>query len=77
MEGKAKFIFPVVMTGLIVLVVTGAATYVNLGFRPDFASRWMQAYAIGWPTAAITSFVAIPFARQITTRIVSLIDRIA
>jgi hypothetical protein len=32
MEGKAKFIFPVLATALVVFVASAAVTYVTLGF---------------------------------------------
>jgi hypothetical protein len=33
MEGKAKFIFPVLATALVVFVATAAVTYVNIGLH--------------------------------------------
>jgi len=44
MEGKARFVFPVVI-------------------------------AIGWPIATSTAYVAMPFARSLTQRIVAAIER--
>jgi hypothetical protein len=34
----------------------------------------MRAFAVGWPIAACVAFVAIPVARVLTQRLVSLID---
>ena len=59
MEGKARFVFPVVITAIIVLVVSGAVTFFNIGWRNDFVIRWWSALAI-WPIAAITAYLAIP-----------------
>ena len=70
MEGKAKLVFPVVITAIIVFVVT----YFNIGFRADFVQRWLSAFLVGWPVAAVTAFFAIPFAHNVTQRIVGLID---
>ena len=33
MEGKAKFVFPVVITAIIVFVVCGAVTFFDIGWR--------------------------------------------
>jgi hypothetical protein len=33
MEGKARFVFPVVITAIIVFVVSGAVTFFNIGHR--------------------------------------------
>ena len=75
MEGKARFVFPVVITAIIVFVVSGAVTFFNIGWRNDFVIRWWSALAVGWPIAAITAYLAIPFARRLTLRIVAAIER--
>lgn len=74
MEGKAKFIFPVLITGIIVFVVSAVVTFANIGFRIDFVPRWLKAFAIGWPVAALTAFIAIPHARRMSAAIERLID---
>ena len=76
MEGKARFVFPVVITAIIVFVVSGAVTFFNIGWRNDFLIRWWSAFAIGWPIAASTGYLAIPFARNLTQRIVAAIERL-
>jgi len=75
MEGKARFVFPVVITAIIVFVVSGAVTFFNIGWRSDFVIRWWSAFAIGWPIAAGTAYLAIPFARSFTQHIVAAIER--
>jgi hypothetical protein len=74
MEGKARFVFPVVITAIIVFVVSAVVTYFNIGLRADFVRRGLSAFAVGWPVAAVAAFFAIPFARNVTMRIVGLID---
>jgi hypothetical protein len=39
--------------------------------------RWLSAFVVGWPVAAVTAFIAFPFARVVTLRIVGLIDGVA
>ncbi|AMJ63103.1 DUF2798 domain-containing protein [Bosea sp. PAMC 26642] len=73
MTGKARFIFPVVMAFMMAFVVSAVITFVNLGFAPDFLSRWMRAFAIAWPSAAFVAFFALPVARAITAAIVERI----
>jgi ABC-type uncharacterized transport system permease subunit len=75
MEGKARYIFPVVITAIIVFIVSAVVTFFNIGARADFVPRWLSAYLVGWPVAAVTAFMALPLARGITQRIVGLIDR--
>jgi hypothetical protein len=69
MEGKAKFIFPVIITGIIVFLVSAVVTLTNIGFRADFVPRWLNAFAVGWPVAAVTAYVAIPYVRRMTAAI--------
>src|SRR5262245_58562406 len=75
MDGKVKYIFPVLITAIIVFVVSGVVTWTNIGFRFDFVTRWLSAFIVGWPVAAVTAFVAIPFVRRMTQALVTLIDR--
>ena len=46
MEGKAKFIFPVLATGIVVFVVSCVVTFSNIGLRADFVTRWLSAFFI-------------------------------
>jgi hypothetical protein len=57
MEGKARFIFPIIATGLVVFVVSAVVTFTNIGFRVDFVRRWLSAFFIGWPVASVTGLI--------------------
>jgi Protein of unknown function (DUF2798) len=74
MEGKARFIFPILATGIVVFVASAAVTYVNIGPRADFVRRWLSAFVVGWPVAAVTAYIAFPLIRSVTMRIVKLIE---
>lgn len=74
MDRKTKIVFPIVITAMIVFVVSAVVTFFNIGLRADFAARWLSAFIVGWPVAAATAYLAIPFARAITQRIVSAIE---
>jgi hypothetical protein len=50
-------------------------TFFNIGWRNDFVIRWWSTFAIGWPVAASTAHLAMPFARSLTQRIVAAIER--
>lgn len=56
MEGKARFIFPVIISALIVFVVSAVVTFANIGLRADFVPRWLRAFVTGWPVAAVLVF---------------------
>ena len=70
MEGKAKFIFPVLATGIVVFVVSCVVTFSNIGLRADFVTRWLSPFFIGWPVASVTGLNV----RRATTGIVALIE---
>ncbi|MBV9261373.1 MAG: DUF2798 domain-containing protein [Pseudolabrys sp.] len=74
MEGKARFIFPVLITAVIVFIVSGVVTFANIGLRPDFVERWMKAFLTGWPVAIVVAYFAIPVVRRATQVLVRLID---
>ena len=75
MEGKAKFIFAILATGIVVFVVSCIVTLSNIGLRADFVVRWLSAFFIGWPVASVTGLIAFPYVRRATTGIVTLIER--
>jgi len=74
MEGKARFIFPIIISALIVFVVSGVVTFTNIGLGADFVPRWLKAFVTGWPVAAVLAFVAIPYVRRATEVIVRMIE---
>lgn len=75
MEGKARFIFPVLMSGFMVFIVTCLVTYLNMGLHSDFVAKWMRAFLVAWPVAALAAFIGMPVVRRITLRIVAAIER--
>jgi Protein of unknown function (DUF2798) len=75
MDGKAKFIFPILATGIIVLVVSCVVTFTNIGLRADFVTRWLSAFFVGWPVASVTGLIVFPYVRRATVGIVALIER--
>ena len=74
MDGKAKYIFPILITAIIVFIVSGVVTFTNIGFRADFVPRWLRAFFTGWPVAIVVAYFAIPVVRRATAAIVSAID---
>ena len=72
--GKARFIFSVIISALIVFVVSAVVTFTNIGLRADFVPRWLKAFITGWPVAAVLAFFAEPHVRRATEAIVRLID---
>ncbi len=75
MEGKARLIFPILATAIVVFVASAAVTFMNIGLRIDFVRRWLSAFGVGWPVAAVTAYLAFPVVRRATSGIVALIER--
>ncbi len=73
MDGKAKFIFPVLMSGVMAFLMTALVTFLNLGFPGNFVILWLKAFVIAWPCAAVAAFIAIPLARRATAAIIRVI----
>jgi hypothetical protein len=74
MQGKAKVIFPVLATAVIVFFVSAVVTFANIGFRADFVQRWLHAFIIGWPVACVLGYFVLPLVRRLTDYIVAAID---
>jgi hypothetical protein len=74
MEGKARIVFPIVATALVVFVVSAVVTFVNIGFGPHFVRRWLTAFIIGWPVASLTGYIAFPFVRRVTVLILEWLE---
>jgi len=75
MEGKAKFIFPVIAAAVVVFVVSAVVTFSNIGFRADFVRRWLTAFIIGWPVGATSGLIVFPLVRRVAVGIAGLIER--
>lgn len=75
MEGKARFIFPVIATAVIVFIVSAVVTFSNIGFRADFVRRWLSAFIVGWPVGAVASLILFPYVRRVAVGIAGLIER--
>lgn len=74
MEGKARYIFPALLSGIMAFLMTSVITYINVGAPPDFIARWLKAFVIAWPLAYLAALIATPFARRGTAFIIAKLD---
>jgi hypothetical protein len=74
MPPKAAIIQPILMAAVMAFLMTALITWLNLGFPPDYFRRWLTAFAIAWPAAAVAAYIAIPIARNLTIRIVGWME---
>lgn len=66
MDGKAKFVFPAYLSGVMAFLMTAFVTWLNLGFVSNFLTLWLKAWLTAWPLAYIAALIAAPFARRAT-----------
>jgi hypothetical protein len=74
MQGKARYIFPFFLSGIMAFLMTGFVTWLNLGLPPDFLARWMKAWLIAWPLAYLSALIAAPFAHRATAFVLTKIE---
>lgn len=74
MQGKARFIFPFFLSGIMAFLMTGFVTWLNLGLPPDFVTRWMLAWVKAWPLAWLSAMIAAPFAQRATRFVIAKIE---
>jgi predicted PurR-regulated permease PerM len=74
MPPKAAIIQPILMAGVMAFLMTALITWLNLGLPPDYLARWMTAFVIAWPAAAVAAYIAIPLARRATGHIVGWLE---
>ncbi|AWI76253.1 hypothetical protein CEW83_14360 [Parazoarcus communis] len=75
MRLKPQHVQPVIMAGIMAFLMTAIITWLNLGFPPDFFLRWVKAFIVAWPLAAIAAFMAIPIAQRATVKILAWLAR--
>ena len=65
-----KRFFPVVfaffLTLIMVFIVTGVGTAVNVGLPPNFFLLWMKAWGAAWLVAFPSAIFVAPLARRLT-----------
>lgn len=74
MEGKARFIFPAILSGIMAFLMTCVITYINLGAVEGFVFKWLRAFVIAWPLAYCAALIATPFARRGTAMILAQLE---
>ncbi|WDD97397.1 DUF2798 domain-containing protein [Thalassomonas actiniarum] len=69
---KQRMLSSVLMSFILSLLMTCWITLLNIGLVEQFASRWLQAFSLAWPAAALISFIFAPGVQKVTSKILSL-----
>ena len=73
MKLQLKHIQPVIMAGIMIFLMTGFITWLNLGIPKDFLFLWARTFIIAWPMASVAAFFAIPIAPKISRKLLALL----
>jgi len=68
-RGFFPIVFAFFLTIMMVFIVTGVGTAMNVGFPPNFFALWMKAWGAGWAVAFPAAIVVAPLARRLTERV--------
>lgn len=66
----APYIFGLLLSGLMSLIVSGIAMVRAVGLVEGFAGLWMSAWCSSWLVAFPTVLVVAPLVRRIVARVV-------
>ena len=46
MKAKAKYIFPLVVIFIIVFLASAVVTFLNIGLRTEYVSKWLGSFIV-------------------------------
>ncbi len=59
------------LSGFMSFIMSGAITFINLGFVDNFIKIWIHAWIIAYMIAFPTILLVFPFARKLAVKIAS------
>ena len=65
----APYVFAVLLTGFMTIIVAGISTFVAVGFAPRFLKLWAGAWVSAWVIAFPALLVVRPFVQRMTDRL--------
>ena len=70
MKIKYRIYFALFMSLLLSSLMTLWVTFINPGLVADFFTRWIHAFILAWPAAAVISFMFAPFIHWLVSQLV-------
>ncbi len=67
-----RIVFTMILSFTMSLLMSCWVTFVNLGTIPEFLDRWMYAFGVAWPAAAVIAFFFAPVAHKLTENILKI-----
>lgn len=71
-QKKFHLTFSFIMGAMMISVMTFVITAVNVGFTPDFLTKWGRAFAVAYVVGVPVIFFLAPLARKITGRLLGM-----
>lgn len=65
---RVRIVQATIMAAFMAAVMSGVLTLVNTGFDVGYPGRWLKAFLIAWPIAALAAFFFAPLAQRLTQR---------
>lgn len=61
-----RFIFTVLLSFCLSLLMSAWVTFLNLGLSPMFLSKWMHAFLLAWPPAFLIAYFFAPLVNRLS-----------
>lgn len=71
-QKKFHLVFSLLMGAMMISLMTFVITAVNIGFTPDFLSRWGNAFLVAYVVGVPVIFFLAPVARKLTGRVLGM-----
>lgn len=71
-QKKFHLTFSFIMGAMMISVMTLVITAVNVGFTPDFLTKWGRVFAVAYVVGVPVIFFLAPMARKITGRFLGM-----
>lgn len=69
---RFHLVFSLLMAAVMVTLMTGVVTLVNIGLTADFMRHWGHAMLVAYPVATPIIYVLAPVVRKLTARWVEM-----
>lgn len=66
---RTRVIFAALMSLLMTVIMSGWITWLNVGFQPNYADRWLHAFLAAWPAAFVSVMLIAPAVQRLTLRL--------
>lgn len=66
---RTRMIFAALMSLMMSVIMSGWITWLNVGFQPNYANRWLHAFLAAWPAAFFSVMLIAPTVQRLTQRV--------